>query len=515
MSKKSLIITIISIVVCAALAIVGVLAYQRIQIQNRMIDYLLLTMQPRTTVQYEGDVPEDLKDYIVNTFDATPLQGEKTNDSPVSEDQIIDANMSMLTRLYRYLQKTYLWDIDHEAVYEAMATAMFDTLDDDYTYFVKAEESEEYEEETTGKYGGLGFYFSKTYLQYQNADEEETLYCNISQVFPNTPSARGGIKAGDMITHINGESVINMEANDCAKLMKGEIGTTVTVTIKRKSTSFDLVLTRELITVPTVEYTMLDNNMGYIQILQFNKDTLYKMGTALTNLKNQGLKSLILDLRDNPGGDVDIALSIANLFISNSDLLTIHYKDETKNVTFKANASTLINKDIPMAVLVNGGTASSAEILSSTLKDNGRAVLIGTKTFGKGIMQTISSFGEGWTSVTTASFVPPSGNEIHKVGVLPDIELDSIYIEEDEIEAYTALLESGIVTEYVKNNPQYTLENVRRFATLHPEIELRAEVIDIVVRNEYYLNMTYDEQPIADTLFDPQIIKAVEVLNLK
>lgn len=511
MSKKQLIITIISIIVAAALAITGILIYQELQLKNTIITYLSNALVQETQQSNpETDSSEGYNNYIVEANTAT-----LTKPDNIPENQVIDANMALLTRLYHYLENNYLWDIDHDEVYEAMATAMFDTLGDKYTYYVKADESEEYEEETTGKYGGLGFYFSKTYLQYQDPADEETLYCNISQVFPNTPSSRGGIKAGDRITHINGESVIPLEADECAKLMKGDIGTSVTVTIKRKNTSFDLVLTRELVTVPTVEYTMLENHMGYIQILQFNKDTYPKVVEALNSLKLKGLETLIIDLRDNPGGDVDIALSIANLFISKDDLLKISYKDESKNITFKATSPVLLNREVPMAVLINGGTASSAEILSSTLKDNKRAVLIGTTTYGKGIMQTISSFGTGWTSITTASFVPPSGDTIHEVGVLPDIEVDSIYIEDSEIDAYTELLDSKIVSDYVKENPEFSVENVKRFVELHPEINLRPVVTEIVVRNEYYLQMTYDEQPIADTLFDPQIIKAVEVLSFK
>lgn len=514
MNKKSLIIIIISIILAAALAIAGIIVYQEFQIKDATIQHLAAAIAK--TVGEDSAVeslPEELKDYIVSA--PADIPSLKINKEALTESQIIDANISSLSNLYHYLNDSTLWDIDHNAVFDAMATAMFDTLDDKYTYYVKAEESEEYEEETTGKYGGLGFYFSKTYLQYQDPDDEETIYCNITQVFPNTPSSRGGIKAGDMITHINGQSVADLEATDCAKIMKGEIGTSVTVTIKRKNTSFDITLTRALITVPTVEYTMLDNKIGYIQILQFNEDTFSKTSQALINLSNKGLKSLIIDLRDNPGGNVDTALRIANLFIKDSDLLTVNYKDERKNITFVATGSTLISTEIPMVVLVNGGTASSSEILSSTLKDTGRAVLVGTKTYGKGIMQEVSTFGEGWTSITVASFLPPSGNPIHEVGVSPDIEQDSIYIEEGEVEAYTELLNSGIVTTYVEENPEYTIENVKRFATMHPEIQLRSEVIDIVVRNEYYLKMTYDEQPIADTWFDPQIIKAVEVLSFK
>ena len=143
--------------------------------------------------------------------------------------EIISRDMATLERLYQYVEKNYLYDIDYDAVYEAMATALFDALGDKYTYYVTAEESEDYEEEVSGTYGGLGIYFSKTYVDYQDIDDESTIYAIITQVFPNTPSSKAGLKAGDYIIEIGGESVVEMEATECAKKMKGEPGTIVDV----------------------------------------------------------------------------------------------------------------------------------------------------------------------------------------------------------------------------------------------------------------------------------------------
>lgn len=437
----------------------------------------------------------------------------QSSNGTVGEDQIIDIDMKRLTGLYKVLQKYYLWDIDYDAVYDAMATAMFDTLGDKYSYYVKSENSEEYEEETTGKYGGLGFYFSKNYVQYQDPEKEDTLYCNISQVFPNTPSSRGGMLAGDMIIKIEGQDVTDLEATDCAKLMKGEIGSPVTITIKRKDNIFDLTLVREEITVPTVEYTMLDNHIGYMLILKFSSDTVNKVGLALEELQNLGMKGLIIDLRDNPGGDVEATLNIANYFISGKDLLTINYKDKSKNTIFRASKQILVNENIPLVCLINGGTASSAEILSSTLRDNGRATLIGTTSFGKGIMQVITPYGDGYASITTAGFIPPSGNEIHKKGVEPDIVVDSLVVNEEEREIFTKMEEEKIFENFVEKHPSYTKKNVAKFVSDNKDCGIREEILKILIRNEYYLKMTYDERPKADTWFDPQIGKAIEILT--
>ena len=426
--------------------------------------------------------------------------------------QIISRDMDSLERLYQYVNKYYLYDIDYDAVYDAMATALFDALDDKYTYYITADQSEEYSEEISGEYGGLGIYFTKTYTEYQDADDESTLYCNITQVFPNTPSSKAGLKAGDMITHINGESVVSMSANECASKMKGEVGTTVEITVKRKSSSFTLTLTRAKVIVPTVEYGMLDNGVGYLRITEFSQNTLSAVEEALDSLEKDGMTSLIIDLRDNPGGDVDVTLSIADLFISGSKLLSVYYKDSTKNVNYVASEGTEVDENVKVAILINGGTASSAEILSSTMRDNGRAKLFGSTTYGKGIMQQISSFGEGYTSVTIASFVPPSGNEIHGVGVESDVVVDAVTVEDDELEAYTNLVNGTEISDFVKANPDFTDENVEKFVNQYKDTGLRTEVLQILVRNEYYSEMDAEDRPIADVKYDNVCKAAYEYL---
>lgn len=427
--------------------------------------------------------------------------------------EIISRDMASLERLYQYVNKNFLYDIDYDAVYDAMATALFDALDDKYTYYITSDDSEEYEEELTGVYGGLGIYFSKTYLEYQDPEDESSLYCNITQVFPNTPSSRAGFIAGDMITHIDGQPVDEMSANECAAKMKGEVGTTVDITIKRKGSSFTLTLTREVITVPTVEYEMVgDDGVAYLRILEFSQNTLSAVNDALTDLSSQGMKSLIMDLRDNPGGDVDVTLSIADMFIGGKKLLSVSYKDSSRNVVYKSSEGTIVDPSVKVAILINEGTASSAEILSSTMRDNGRAVLVGATSYGKGVMQQISSFGDGYTSITVASFVPPSGDEIQGQGVSPDIEVESLVVEDDEMDAYSELLNGSSIEDFVDANPEYNAANVASFVEEFSSTGIRPQVLQILVRNEYYARMSQDERPLADVEYDPACKAAFEYL---
>ena len=448
-----------------------------------------------------------------NSQSATYASGT-TSRTTTKGSEIISRDMATLERLYQYVEKNYLYDIDYDAVYEAMATALFDALGDKYTYYVTADESEDYEEEVSGTYGGLGIYFSKTYVDYQDIDDESTIYAIITQVFPNTPSSKAGLKAGDYIIEIGGESVVEMEATECAKKMKGEPGTSVELTIKRGDTIFTIPITRAIITVPTVEYEMIEGTgTAYLRILEFSSSTYRSIAEALVELSNVGMQKLIIDLRDNPGGDVDVTLAIADMFISDAKLLSISYKDPSKNVTYAATDSVTVSPDVEVAILVNGGTASSAEIFSSAMKDNNRAVLFGETTYGKGVMQVISSFGDGYTSITTASFVGPSGKTIHGEGVEPDFTIEEIVVEDEELEAYTELLNSKAVETFVDQNPDFTEENVEKFAKEQAGTGLREIVLLLVARNEYLSRMDYDERPLADIVYDNACKAAYEYLQ--
>ena len=449
---------------------------------------------------------------VVSSNSSSSSRGTASGSSAGSE--IISRDMAALERLYQYVEKNYLYDIDYDAVYEAMATAMFEALGDKYTYYVTQSESSDYAEEVSGTYGGLGIYFSKTYVDYQDPNDETTLYALITQVFPGTPASKMGLKAGDYIIAIDGEGVEALEATECANRMKGTPGSSVELTIKRKDSVFSLTLTREKIVVPTVEYEMIEGSKtAYLRILEFSPSTFSSIGNALTELGNKGMEKLIIDLRDNPGGDVDSTLAIADLFIKNAKLLSVEYKDPTKNVVYGASDKLLVSPSVEVAILINGGTASSAEIFSAAMRDNERATLFGSTTYGKGVMQVISSFGSGYTSITTAGFVGPNGKEIHGVGIEPDYVIEDIVVEEDEIDAYTQLINDKIIAKFVDENPDFTDANIAAFVREHLDSGIREKVLQLLVRNEYLSRLTYDERPLEDIVYDDVAKAAFEYLQ--
>lgn len=435
-------------------------------------------------------------------------------DSNAEGYAVIERDMAQLERLYKYIQKNYLFEIDYNKIYQNMAEAMFDSLDDDYTYYVRPEDSKVYEEEAMGMYGGIGIYFLTNPVTEKDESENETKGFQVSQVFPNSPASKMGMIAKDLIIAVNGESCSDMTGNECASKMKGEVGDSVTLTIYRKGRVFDITLVRELIFTPTVEHQMIDSEVGYLSILEFTSDTADKVEQALAEMKNSGMKGLIIDLRNNPGGDISAALSIADMFISDADLLRIEYKNPDDKILYKASHNTIVSPDVKVVILVNEGSASSSEIFASTMQDNGRAVLVGSKTFGKGIIQLVTSFGEdAYISVTDAKYVPPSEREIHGNGLEPDYPVGSMILLDEEIDPYLELIESGKAEDFADKNPDFTNADVENFVSSNNSTGIRDEILRVVIRNAYYAKM--ENPPLVDIEYDMQAKTAYEILTGK
>ena len=377
------------------------------------------------------------------------------------EGDIITQNMSDLERIYRFVDANFLYDIDHKKVYEAMATAMLDALDDQWTMYISSSESEQYEEMITGKYSGVGIMLSKTSVQNQKSDDERTLYVQVGTVFRGSPAQRSGLATGDLITEIDGQAVREKNATECSKMLRGERGTKVHVRVRRGNVEFEVDIIRDEITTPTVESEMLPGHIFYIRINQFTQSTARQVRDAFRGIDY--VSSIILDLRSNGGGDVNSCLAVANLFLDDGNVLinTIS-KVKSRNRSHYSSAGTIIPVEANMVVLINKGTASAAEILSVALRDNNRAILIGEKSYGKGVMQYTSQYKDGVVNVTTAEYVSGSGTKVNKVGLTPDIEIHEDDMSDEEVENAIEAQKSGDVRDFVRKNPEYSIEAVER-----------------------------------------------------
>ena len=283
----------------------------------------------------------------------------------------------------------------------------------------------------------------------------------------------------------------------------------------RGSAVFDVTLQPEKVTTPSSSSGMITDDIGYIAIYAFSLTTGKSVEEEIDELIKQGADKLIIDLRNNGGGTVQSALEIADAFLSKGRILEIRYKEGSGRAEsiINADSETIVPDSIPLLLLVNGGTASSSEILTGALKDNGRATVIGSQTFGKGISQEVRPFAGGYIQITTGHFYTPDGSDIHKIGITPDIVIDEPEYTDAEMKAYESFMETDALSEYIGKHPEYTKENAEEFAREYASSGVPEDLLKLLIRNEYIYSMDYDERPVADTWFDPCIRKALEVLG--
>ncbi|MDH4406010.1 MAG: S41 family peptidase [Cyanobium sp. D14.bin.5] len=297
--------------------------------------------------------------------------------------------------------------------YEAIR-GMLSSLDDPYTRFLDPREFKEMQIDTSGELSGVGIQLSL---------DKETKNLVVVSPIEGSPASRAGVQPKDVIVAIDGKSTKGMSTEDAVKLIRGQAGTTVTLTLKRKAQTLELPLTRERIELHAVDHqinTSADGvKVGYIRLKQFNATATKDMRQAVKDLEEKGAQGYVLDLRSNPGGLLMASVEIARQWLNEGTIVSTKTRDGIQDVK-RANGRALTTK--PMVVLVNEGSASASEILSGALQDNNRAVLVGQKTFGKGLVQSVRGLSDGsGMTVTIAKYLTPSGRDIHKHGIDPDV----------------------------------------------------------------------------------------------
>ena len=326
--------------------------------------------------------------------------------------QYVDATFNQLDwREVRneYLEKDYA---NKEEAYEAIQE-MLKKLEDPYTRFMSPEEFKNMQVDTSGELTGVGIQITK---------EEETDNIIVIAPIEDTPAFKAGIVAKDIIIKIDGQSTTGMELNDAVQLIRGKPGTEVTLTVKRSEKEIDFTIKRAKIEIHPVRArleTTSIGKVGYIRLSQFSSNAASEMEEAIAELERENVQGYILDLRSNPGGLLYSSVEIARMWIENGKIVsTVDRVGEVDS--HRANNSNLTDK--PLVVLVDGGSASASEILSGALQDHRRATVVGTKTFGKGLVQSVRGLGDGsGLAVTIAKYLTPNGRDINKEGITPDI----------------------------------------------------------------------------------------------
>lgn len=336
------------------------------------------------------------------------------------------SNTVKIRQIEEMLDTYYVEDYDKELAEELMYTGLVAGVGDPYTYYLSADSLAEQVEKNSGHFVGIG-------VEIYAGDDG---YIVVSSVTPGGPAEAAGILAEDKITEVDGESITGKTAADVSALVKGEAGTDVTLTIFRESTGevLEKTVTRQDIQVQTVSWRMMDDNIGYISITNFRENTHNQFKEALDTLEAEGMEKLVLDLRNNTGGLVKSAHEIGEELLPEGIMVYTMDKEGNREDTLCDD----VYNDVPMVVLVNGNSASAAEILAGAIQDTGRGELIGTTTFGKGLVQRLFTLPDGsGLNVTIQKYYTPNGTSIHGVGITPDyeVELPEEYAQQTNIPA--------------------------------------------------------------------------------
>jgi carboxyl-terminal processing protease len=304
-----------------------------------------------------------------------------------------------------------LYQISPQEILQGATAGVVEALDDPYSSYLDPQSWQELRIRLEAKFGGIGVYV------FQDHEGRIKLYSPIK----GTPAYEAGIQHGDILIRINGQSTVNMSQDDAVTLMRGDPGTRVKLTVYRESDNkeYEFEIVREIINVPSVEEELLDEDIAYIRLSQFHAQSSQEMSTSLNRLlQEEGIKGLVLDLRNNGGGEFEAAIDIASIFLKEGDEVVSSADAKGHKKVYRASAG---RTDIPMVVLVNQDSASASEILAAALQDNGRAVLVGTTTYGKGLVQTVFPLRDGGAlKLTTQKYYTPNGTDINEIGIVPD-----------------------------------------------------------------------------------------------
>jgi carboxyl-terminal processing protease len=354
-----------------------------------------------------------------NDYQVLVYKTGTSNTTGTTQTEEVDSEETIRTKLNAIdsiIQGTYLFDYDKQDLIDGLYKGYVSGLGDVYSTYYTAEEYEALKESTTGKYYGLGVKIQK---------ETEDSPVLINSVFEDSPAKTAGIESGDQILKVEDQETSSMTLEEVVSAIRStEEGKEVKLTVYKAESkeTVEVTVTLADVSVDTVVYKMLDNQIGYVQLVQFEEVSSEQFKKAVEDLKSQGMQSMIIDLRDNPGGMLSVVVDIADYLLPEG--LIVYTEDKNGNrQEYTSDGDSEFT--MPLVVLINGNSASASEILAGAIKDYGTGTLIGTNTYGKGIVQNVLDLGDGSAlKLTISNYYTPKGNYIHKVGIAPDIEVE-------------------------------------------------------------------------------------------
>ncbi|MAY15294.1 S41 family peptidase [Thalassolituus sp. UBA2009] len=362
----------------------------------------------------------------------TPVNAQPAEDSaatPAGSEQVQRPQGQLplqelrnFTEIFERIRTAYVEEVDDKTLLEYAINGMLTSLDP-HSAYLQPEAFSDLQENTSGKFGGLGI----------EVGLEDGLILVVTPI-DDTPAQKAGIRAGDLIVSLDGEAVMGMSLNDAVERMRGAPGSEITLEIRRKNEKelLTFTLARAEIKVASVRTDMLSGNVGYVRITQFQEHTGSELAAAIEDWRSKGnLNGIILDLRNNPGGVLDAAVEVVDSFVSKGLIVYTKGRTPSAEVSYSATNHTAAG-DVPVVVLINGGSASASEIVAGALQDHQRAVIVGTQSFGKGSVQSVLPITEDRAvKLTTARYFTPNGRSIQAQGIKPDI-----WVEQSEVTPY-------------------------------------------------------------------------------
>ena len=430
------------------------------------------------------------------------------SDSDNNDDQSRQY-LELINSVFDYVKRNYVDDVDAKTLYEGAMKGMLDSLKDPYTTYLDESDWSSLNDTTVGNFGGVGLSISKP----TESTPDKPAYVEVASPIEDTPGFRAGIQAGDLIIAINGKETPPMTMDEVLGMLRGTVGESVTVTIRRgKTMEFDKTLVRAIIEVPTVKYGMI-GTIGYMRIIEFTPKTAERVQEAIDVFKKYNFTSLIIDLRNNPGGLISSVSDVADKFIDNGPIVTTKSRISYENSVYNASPKkTTMPKNKPIIVLINRGSASASEILSGALKDDHLAYLVGERTYGKGsVQQPIPLPNSDGFKMTIARYYTPSDTNIDKIGIPPDREVLYPEFSAEEEKTFTSLTSNNVIGKYVDNHPNMTERDIASYATtLQNTYKLELRVLRKLIRNEVERTKV---TPLYDLDYDLQLNEAIKILS--
>ena len=416
---------------------------------------------------------------------------------------------SLIQNVFDFIQRNYVDEVDDQKLFEGAMKGMLESLDDPHSAFLPAREYEDLNDTTSGRFGGVGLYITKPL---ETKADGTPPYVEVSAPIEDTPGWRAGINPGDLITEIDGEATDILSLDTVLSRLRGVPGTNVNLLIRRgPKLEFPITLTRAVIEVPVIKHDMI-GDIGYVRIITFTPMTVNRTKEALEDFKQKNYKALVVDLRNNPGGLLDSAVKVCELFLDGGTVVSTKSRIPAETRNYTAGFHSVVPEDMPVIILINRGSASASEIVAGAMKDRGRAYLVGEKTFGKGSVQRVYPVGtNAGFRITTARYYTPSDVNIDKIGIPPDREVLFPEFSAADTEKLKDLIAANAIPAFVEQNPKAGKTQVDAFAAeLNAQYSLDINLLRRLIRNEQNRTVI---APVYDLEYDVQLEEAVKILR--